>query len=339
MDLIRALHILGKKKKVPEQPKQKQYVNTPVVTCPYCDYEHPEAPPQSMAIGCGNCGKPFAVELIRTATGKRVREEKQTLDHDEVLKTYITRPVRILEKKPVPDIKTLDEAVEMINAQMLDDKEFKELVALHPEWRIWEQAHERSPFYPEGDNRSRESGAIYHPRQHPKGIIYQIFVKGAIKNFIFMGYGAARALYGKDKEGRFKRWILRRLLTILPGMIEYANRTMQKDYDKDAFVFEDPFLLALRDLATEHVDKNFQWDEGTIAPMLLKGVDMALAHLKEDLPYRAKAKLFINDLIVRYPNGFELTFAEKEIQRISNEVAEKCKREGGPCRFNITVPK
>lgn len=336
MDLTRALKILSRKKKL---EKPKEYVNTPVLTCPHCDFEHPEAPAQSCVIGCGNCGQPFQVILIRTPTGKRAQDDKQTRDHAEFLKTYTTKPVITVQKKPLPDIKTLEDAVEMWNAQLLTPQEFKELSAMHPEWKMWNQCTDRNPFYPVGDNRSRESGFTNNPREHPLGIVYQVYIKGAIKQFIFLGYGITRALYGKDKAGRFKRWVLRRFLTLAPGMIEYANKTMQTSYDKDAFVFEDPFLIAVRDLAYEHIEKNFQWDDGTIAPLLHKGTDMLLAHLKEDMPYRAKAKLFLNDLIKRYPNGFELTFAESEIQRISNEVAEKCKREGGVCRFRITPPK
>lgn len=337
MDLTRALQILGKKKKEPVAPIVKQHVNTAVLTCPYCDFEHPEAPLQSCIIGCGNCLQPFEAIVTNTATGKRVQGEKQSRDHLEYIKTYSTKPVKvtIIEKKEVPDITTLEEATEQYNAGHLSIEDFRDLCAKHDDWGYWDIDNGRNPFHPEGDTKSREMGMTYHPRRHPKGIFYQQVIKMGIYRFIDFGYGATRALYGKDKAGRLKRWALRRMLHLAPGFIEYANSAMKTQYDKDAFEFSDPFLLALRNTAREHINKNFQWDYGRVEQLMLKGTDLALANLREDMPYRAKAKLFFNDIIKKYPNGFELTSAEQQCQDISNQVAEKCKREGGPSTFKM----
>lgn len=331
MDLTRALKILERKKKkpvlAPAPAKPKEYLNTPVVICPNCDFEHPDSPFQSGSIGCGNCGQPFEVLIGRMATGKRVRLPTQSRDHVEYIRLFTSRQIRakILEKKDLSDIKTAEEANAHYLAGHITAQEYKEL-ALHNKWIFWDLSEDRNPFSPEGDNKPRERGAIYHPNKHPKGIIFQHVVKEAIRNFIDFGYGAMRALYGKDKAGRFQRWVLKRMLATAPGMIDFANRTMKTQYDKDAFVFEDPFLTALHDLAHEHIDKNFQWDYPWLPERMQKGADMALVILKEDMPYRAKAKLFINDLIARYPHGFELTPAETEANDMSNKEGEKRKR-------------
>lgn len=303
--------------------KQKEYVGTLVVTCPHCDFEHPDSPMQPGNILCGNCFKAFSLQIISTATGKR----RQGLNHDhaEYLKKYTTKPVKVLEKKAIPDIETAEEANRQYLGGFITAEEYKSL-ALTKGWTFWNLNTDRNPFSPEGNNKSRERGAIYNCSKHPKGIIFQHVIKESIRKFIDFGYGAMRAIAGKDKSGVFKRFMIKQMLKLAPQTIDFANSMMTTHYDKDAFVFDDPFLTAIRDLADEHISKNFQWDYPWVDERMRKGVDMSLAHLKEDIPYRAKTKLFLNDLIKRYPSGFPLTDSEIEINILTNNTAERRKR-------------
>ncbi len=313
-----------------------KYTNRETVFCPYCDYEYPQNTiSQNAVIMCGNCGKQFDIQVIRTPTGKRVAEPEQSIAHDEFKITYTCSQLIETGTYDLTTIKNYDEAVNLYYQHKINIGQLQELV----QEREWENditgfldgwngkflGIDRNPHNPDGDNKSREHGPTFNPYFHPKGRILQGHVKLIARKTIDCCYGACVAVFGRDKEktNLLKKWLLKKVLATVPGTIDYISKTMVTRYDKDAFVFDDPFLLALRELGQYHINKYFQWDHITADP-LLKITDLSLNLLKEDIAYRPLFKQAINDLIQKYPDGFELTEAEtKHIKRIEAKNAKR----------------
>lgn len=307
MDLTSALHILSRnKKKEPVAPQIKQYVNTPKVICPYCDFEHDDSCQQSVVTMCSNCGKQFHITVTRTSTGKRSIILGQSLDHEYFAKTYTTHQIRVIEKKTFDQIATVEEAVEQLNAEMLSVEDLRDMI-IKKGWDVtaWNIDNEANPFAKEG------IGFKWNCNHNERGKFFQWVVKPIILRAIDFYYGTARALYGKDRVNFIKRWFLRKVITIVPGMLEYANKTMLTHYDKDAFVLEDAQDIRLRSLVRQHIGKYFIHDYPRKALFMLKCTDMVFALKREDVFYSARSKVLLNTIIHAFPNGFALTSVEQ----------------------------
>ncbi len=309
----------------------KQYIHTSKVTCPHCDFEYSDAPPRNaIVLFCQNCEQMFDLEIKRLATGRRTQDTGQSLPHDEILSLYTTCP-HVEQKYDLTTIKSYDEAARLYEARKITNAELTELVNKHTDWKVvpffngyenkWID-QDANPFYADGDNKSRQHGFKYHFK-HPKGMVFQIHIKNIIRQMIDVMYGSFVALYGQKKTNALKRFLIKKAIASIPGTIGYLNKTMATRYDKDAFVFDDPFLTSVREISLKHIKEYFQWTEITEEP-LIKGLDIGLAVMKEDLVYCMGAKMILNDIIKKHPNGFELTETEKEhIKFVQTKVAER----------------
>ncbi len=309
--------------------KIKQYINTTQVTCPICDFEYPDkAINQDSSILCGNCGKVFDATIIRIATGRRTQGKDQSLPHDEFTPLYTTKQ-HIEQSYDLTTIKNLDQAISLYNNNLINAPQLDQLIREH-EWKPtafidgftdgkW-VTKDRNPFYKDGNNKSRQHGFTYGP-YHANGIVFQVHVKIIIRKMIDLSYGAIRKLYGKERTNVLQRWMIKKAMSSIPGTIDYLNTVMVTRYDRDAFVFDDPFLTAIRNLMHQHIQNDFNWTHNTQEPFD-KMVDLVLAIMKEDLPYSWGAKNVINDLITKYPNGFELTEMEKEHEKYLRDLIQ-----------------
>ncbi len=321
MDLIRALNILSRKKKkepVATQVLQlKQYLNTPKVICPYCDFEHNESRQQPGVVECSNCGKQFHIQPTRTPTGKRTILLGQSRDHEHFSQTYSTHQIRVIEKKTFDPIATVEEAVEQLNAEMLSVEDLRDMV-IQKGWDVtaWNIDNEANPLAKDG------IGFKWNCNNNERGKFFQWVIKPVILRAIDFYYGTARALYGKNRANFIKRWFLRRIITIAPGMLEYANKTMLTNYDKDSFVLEDAQDINLRSLVRQHIGKYFIHDYPRKALFMLKCTDMVFALDREDTFYRARRKVLLNTIIHAFPDGFALTSVE-QANLISADVEAK----------------
>ncbi len=312
---------------------EKTYINTQKPICPLCDFEYSDQlVTQNACVHCGNCGNVFDVTITRTSTGKRIQSEGQSIGHDEILLSFSTTAHNDPSPVDMSQIASYHDALKLYDERKISAQQLQQIVEAHNDsmsldalfvdgWfgtdgKPKHLAKDRNPFNPEGDNRSREHGQGYNPNKHPRGILYQSHVKLIIRKMINLVYGGSCALYGRNRANALKRWIINRTVSSLPKTIDYLNSTITTKYDPDAFVFEDPFLVALRELGRKHIQTYFQWEQNTEEP-IIKILDISLNLCKEDMPYRTLFKNFLNELIMTYPNGFELTPAEtKHLQRI-----------------------
>lgn len=109
---------------------------------------------------------------------------------------------------------------------------------------------ERNPKYPEGNNQSR-NGFIYNPIFHPKGQFFQNIVKKAILK-----------------------------------AIDFAHGSIVRDYDRDAYVYEDSRLQELNVYFRNSIDEGFRINTEYTTDFLNKIADIILFLMKEDIRYR-----------------------------------------------------
>ncbi len=325
MDLTRAFKILsGKKKKESAAPQIKQYINTPKVICPYCDFEHDNTMQQPGVIMCGYCGQQFYVNVTRTSTGKRITEVGQNHDHAEHIKLYTSMQIKVIEKKTFDELTTIEEAVEQLNANLMSTEEIRDLI-IKKGWdiTIWDIENEANPVAKDG------MGFKWNCHHNDKGKFFQWVIKPIILRAIDFYYGTARALYGKNRANFIKRWMLRKVITIAPGMLEYANKTMQTQYDKNAFVLTDPQDILLRSLVRQHIGKYYIHDYPRKATFMLKCIDLVFALDMEDRFYSARRKVLLNEIIKTFPNGFQLTPLEQTNLVVADVEAKRFLKEKG----------
>ncbi len=330
MDTHRLLKILGKKqevKKVPT-PKVKQYLNTPHVICPLCDFEHADMDVQQEGIAtCGNCGQPFSIKITRTATGKKKQIPPQMLAHDEYIRTYTTLPTMQVQDVPIMDIQTVEEATKLYNAEKFTAEQFRDLVSKKG-WDVtfWDMANEANPLCHDDD--ARDWGFTYNCHYHPQGKIFQWVVKPALLRFIDFAYGLAMVHVGKKKGSLLQRVALKLSLPIMTRAIDYAHNAMTQQYDKNAFKFTDPRINKLRELAHTHIDKYWQHDYPRKDIFARKCIDIVCALFKEDVFYR-RLFLLMNDVIKAYPDGIPITERERWNVQKSQEEADRVNKEKG----------
>ncbi len=293
---------------------EKTYLNTPKITCPLCDYEHPEKQHKDAIITCGNCMGVFDTKVTVIKTERRVQDKEQTLPHDEYLFFYSTCP-HIEPKIDLATISSWNEAVNLYKKKLITNSELSNLLHMHSDWKVigfvdgFENKFLRddaNPFYSDDDNTARQHGMKYSPYHHPNGILFQSHVKYVIRQIINLTYGSLVQLYGRKRTNRLKRFLLKQALNKMPGIIGYLNKTMSTHYDKDSFVVNDPFLSAIRNISYKHIKENMQWEAETEEPAI-KAMDIVITLLKEDMPYRINAKGLLNEIIRQHPNGFELS--------------------------------
>lgn len=306
----------------------KQYLNTPHVICPVCDFEHADMDiAQEGVATCGNCGQPFHIKITRTATGKKVQLPTQTISHYEYARTYTTLPTMQVEDKPMMDIQTVEEATKLYNAKKFNAEQFRDLVSKKG-WDVtfWDLANDANPL--NKGEESAEWGFKYNCHYHPKGKIFQWVVKPALLRFIDFAYGLAQVYTGKKKGTLLQRMALKLSLPIMTRAIDYAHNAMTQQYDKDAFKFDDPRINKLRELAHAHINRYWQHDYPRKDRFARKCIDIVCALFKEDIFYR-RLYLLMNDIIKAFPDGIPISEREKWNIRTSQEEADRVNKDKG----------
>jgi len=118
--------------------------------------------------------------------------------------------------------------------------------------------HERNPAYPVGNNDSR-AGFTWH-LDSVKGAIFQRTVKPAIIRTV----------------NKIHKWVV-------------------GEWDRDAFVYDDPRLQVLDDSVTEGINTLFDHQDRKL-DLMHKGADVLLFMLKEDIYWRPRIFTLINKL-------------------------------------------
>lgn len=162
---------------------------------------------------------------------------------------------------------------------------------------------ERNPNYPKGDNSTRQAGFTHNPR-HYKGQYFQKFLKPAITKLIDMVHGGLKRIY-----------------------------------DPDIYKFDDSRLQDIDAFTKDFIYNNFADDPAKIDRMN-KIADIILGIMKEDPFYSSAGLWFFNCFIKQFPNGFELSQAQKdnrEMAHMREFYCYKCKRvhHGIPTRMEI----
>ena len=140
----------------------------------------------------------------------------------------------------------------------------------------------RNPNYPKGDNQTRQAGFTYSYTHHKKGIYFQQIIKPAI-------------------------------LT----MVNFAHNGMKHIYDQDIFKYDDPQLQKIDAFATDYIKMNFA-DMQYKTDVMMKVKDIILGIMKEDPFYSSAGYQFFNQFIKAFPNGFEMTQAQKDNREQAN---------------------
>jgi len=146
----------------------------------------------------------------------------------------------------------------------------KQLDSLNQKLVLWDMSHDPSPNYPDGDNSTR-SEFKYNCYYHPKGAFFQ-----SIKS------------------------------KLLIQAINFAHKAILKGYDMDAYIFDDPRLIAQNAHFRNYIAHNFKDCGGYKLEFMNKIVDIIMFLRKED-PYYCR----LIDMIETMPR-FGLTDAEKK---------------------------
>lgn len=143
--------------------------------------------------------------------------------------------------------------------------------------KVWDVNNERNPRYPEGDNRTRETFTYSH-YHHPKGALLA-------------------GIKGK----------------ILIESINFAHKILQKKYDKDAFVFDDPRLKEDNEYFRKCIKEDFEsvlaksHEPADKFDFMYKLCDIIMFLRKEDIFYGSRFMKMFRDM-----PKHELTAAEQE---------------------------
>jgi len=137
--------------------------------------------------------------------------------------------------------------------------------------KVYDKRSERNVNYPDGNNESR-NGFIFNPGFHPKGQFFQNVIKKAIL-----------------------------------AAINFAHSAIVKNYDREAYLYDDSRLRDLNIFLRKYIDANFQDSKPYKSDFMLKLVDILLFLMKEDVYYRAR----MIDIFANMPRS-ELTDIEKE---------------------------
>lgn len=165
----------------------------------------------------------------------------------------------------------INELLQKVQKKQITIEEFKEkLNELGAEIKIWDKSIERNPAYPEGNNQSRTS-FIFSPYFHPRGMLLQRV---------------------------FKRSILK--------VIDFVHKSLVKEYDSQAYVYEDERLRNLNNYFREYISANFIAHKQN-TEFMTKIADIIMFLMKEDVYYRSR---FL-DLLNNAPHS-ELTDIERE---------------------------
>lgn len=143
-------------------------------------------------------------------------------------------------------------------------------------WK-WNMATEPNPQYPDGNEESRT-----------------LFKWNQIHN----------------EKGRFYQSVTKKIVLSTINMVH--KYTLER-YHKDQFVYDDPRLKNIDIFLKKIIDEDFQDSREYKVGFMHKIVDICLGTIcKEDVYYRSRLFDMINKFVKEYPNGFELTKAEKE---------------------------
>ena len=121
--------------------------------------------------------------------------------------------------------------------------------------------------------------------------------------------------YTDKKKGMFFQTIIKKAIL---KAIDFAHLWLQKQYDKNIFIYEDERLKKL-DAFGEHIISTYYNDssaKGYKDVFMRKCKDIKLGLNKEDVYYRARDFATINEFVIwmqeNYPNGISLTDGEKK---------------------------
>jgi len=138
-----------------------------------------------------------------------------------------------------------------------------------------ETADRADRLYEKGDNSNREKGFTYSPYHHVLGKFFQHDIK----------------------------MIIRKALDTAEWWIEHK-------YDRDAFVYDAAWLQRLDKFTKDYIDGRFQEANYKLRFMhQIRHIVLFIA--KEDPFYTCILKDFINQFVVEFRDGFELTESEQ----------------------------
>ena len=122
----------------------------------------------------------------------------------------------------------------------------------------------KEALYLKGDNQSREDGFKYNLYHHPKGRLFQFIIK-----------------------------------PMIIAVVNKIHSAFKGKYDADIFVYTDPRLQFIDKFVKDFIDKHVGNDPGGSGvykkQICLKMIDIMLGLSKEDIYYRARFMLLLNE--------------------------------------------
>jgi hypothetical protein len=114
--------------------------------------------------------------------------------------------------------------------------------------------------------------------------------------------------YLTTNQGKFFQFAWKKIVL---KAIDYIHTSLQKHYDQNIYVFDDPDFKQIKLFSSAFIDTYFTHCKPYKSDFMYKIMDIVLGIAKEDPYYCARLKLFLSKFIEHFPDGFKLTESEK----------------------------
>lgn len=178
---------------------------------------------------------------------------------------------KLPKKHPYTNIRT---AYDDFKRGQLSPEELSQLIiANKTNPKFWDVKHYK---YLDGDETPREDGFTFSPYQTRRGRFFQTVTKKAIL-----------------------------------AAIDFAFQTFPKEYDPNIYTVDDDRLNKIEQTVKDYININFQNSKPYKEEFMLKVLAIIVGLCKEDIYYRARFLEMLNELQKAFPDGIQLTEAER----------------------------